>query len=456
MIEKKKIFIGGILIFFIGFVFAVSTATNVIFSNNVTSLYDEGSFFVNWTAGGDVAANYSIYIFSNNTFYLKANNNSATGYSFSNTTEANYTFIIEPTNATGSVGTNSSNISIYVDSSAPTISLPNYTNSTLKRNTQDLTLNISVADSLSGLTNSACLIDVNGTNQSITPSNGWCNSTAISLSGLADGNHTIKVYANDTVNNLGLNNSFSVQIDTTAPSPSSLTLSSSSTNSLVITFSGADGTCTASGTGTKSISGSTLTVTGLNCGNPYSYTVTCTDTAGNAGTSSSTSFSTTGCGGSYTPSFWTSTFVVEEDQFTEGFTRELSIKNRMKVVIDNEDHYVGVIELNNTSVKVNVSSNPQQATLKIGDSTKFEVTGDDSYDLLVTLNSIKNNKANVTILSISEKMPTQVITGESKDKTVDNKGIESPKEKGSLTWLWISLALIVIIVLSYLFIRNKI
>ena len=83
MKNQKYLFVLGISLFLIAFVLAASTATDLIFNNNVTSSYDEGAFFVNWTAGGDVAANYSIYVFSNNSFYLKADNDSVTGYSFS-------------------------------------------------------------------------------------------------------------------------------------------------------------------------------------------------------------------------------------------------------------------------------------------------------------------------------------------------------------------------------------
>lgn len=102
-----------------GFVLAeIASPIDLIFSNNATSDYDEGSFVVNWTAGGSDEVNYTIYIFSNNTLYDFPKNTSATEYSFSNITEANYTFIIEAINSTGDIA-NSTNISIQVDSSPP-------------------------------------------------------------------------------------------------------------------------------------------------------------------------------------------------------------------------------------------------------------------------------------------------------------------------------------------------
>jgi hypothetical protein len=107
------------------------------------------------------------------------------------------------------------NRTFNVDKTAPTITLLFYTNATKKKNTDSLTLNVSVSDSGTGA--SYCLINANGTNQTYQVSSGWCNVTDIALTNLADGNQTIYAYANDTAGNWGLNNSYVVFIDTTAP-----------------------------------------------------------------------------------------------------------------------------------------------------------------------------------------------------------------------------------------------
>lgn len=112
---------------------------------------------------------------------------------------------------------NSGQRNFIVDATPPTITLPVYTNATSKKNTEILTLNISLSDATSGLTGSVCLVDVNGTNQTLALSGGWCNSTSVNLTNLGDGNQTIKVYANDSVDNFGLNDSYVVWIDTTPP-----------------------------------------------------------------------------------------------------------------------------------------------------------------------------------------------------------------------------------------------
>jgi len=101
-----------------------------------------------------------------------------------------------------------------LDSTPPEISLPNYQNETPIGSDQNLTLEILVTDNLSGP--DSCFVDVNGTNQSIAFSDGWCNGT-ISLSNTPEGQRTLNVYANDSFGNWGLNNSYTVVIDDSPP-----------------------------------------------------------------------------------------------------------------------------------------------------------------------------------------------------------------------------------------------
>ncbi|MBI1972765.1 hypothetical protein HYS50_02050, partial [Candidatus Woesearchaeota archaeon] len=113
----------------------------------------------------------------------------------------------DTTNNQNLTGTNRT---ITIDTVAPTISLPFYANATIKASTETLTLNISVADATTNP--SACKIDANGTNLTVSVSSGWCNTTSVPLTNLAEGNRTINVYANDSTGQFGLNNSYVVKI----------------------------------------------------------------------------------------------------------------------------------------------------------------------------------------------------------------------------------------------------
>ena len=112
----------------------------------------------------------------------------------------------------------------------PNVSLPVYTNLTLSNNASVIDLNIYVADTLSSI--SKCFVNINGTNQTISASGNWCNSSSIYLTGLTEGDHQMLVYANDSANNFALNDSYFIQIDNTIPaleinSPEAITYTTS-------------------------------------------------------------------------------------------------------------------------------------------------------------------------------------------------------------------------------------
>ena len=136
--------------------------------------------------------------------------------SLTGSNQGNSTINAYANDSAGNWGLNNSYV-VWIDDTAPTITLPTYINATIRRNDQSLTLNISVADSGVGV--DKCIINVATSsigNITIAPSSGWCNTT-YALTGALDGNQTINAYANDTVGNYGLNNSYVVQMDSTNP-----------------------------------------------------------------------------------------------------------------------------------------------------------------------------------------------------------------------------------------------
>ena len=365
----------------------------------------------------------------------------------------------------GILGLNNS-FAVLVDTTAPTVGLPTYTNGTSKKNTQSLTLNISISDATSGLAGGICIFDVNGTNQTLAISGGWCNSTAIALTGLSDGNRTIKVFVNDSANNIKLNNSFVVQIDTTAPSATASCTPETVNSGDVVT-------CTCSGSdATSGVASSTATSTPStsNTGT-FSYSCTVTDNAGNSASNSDsytveigggTSSSGGGGGGGSSTSFWTAgTFSVSNEQITQGHSTQISVKQRVKMQISDEDHYVGVREITSTSAKIEVSSTPQEKTIAIGEEWKVEVTGDNYYDLNVKLNSIENNKASIFMLSIHELMPVveepveEEVVQQEETPSITGEAIGDTEGGSNLLWLWLLIAAIVVGFVIWAIKRNK-
>ncbi|MCH7850118.1 MAG: carboxypeptidase regulatory-like domain-containing protein [Nanoarchaeota archaeon] len=85
-------------------------------------------------------------------------------------------------------------------------------------------------------------------------------------------------------------------------------------------------------------------------------------------------------------------------------TRILRQGFKIMFMIEGEVYYLELVELTNTTAVIIISSEPQQATLKIGERKGFEVTGDEYYDVLVKLNNIEDDRANLTISYIHKNI----------------------------------------------------
>lgn len=461
--NRKNILIGVVLVVIVlslYFVLATIAAPAIWAEQNVTAAYDEGNFTINWTAGaGDAAANYTLHFWMHGGFINSTDNvnTSTTGYAWSNGTEANYTFSFSALNASDAVsGANSTNISIYVDATAPVLNWTGsgYTNNTYKQNDSLLTLNISVGDALSGVASngsSYCLFDINGTNESVMVVNGWCNTTQLNLTGLADGNHSIDVWANDTVGNVGVNlSSYTVWVDSTAP-VATYTCTPSSVNAGQAITCVCSGTDTGVGVNSSLTTSASVSITTNATVGTFTTTDNCTitDYAGNTHNATTTYTTTSDAASDASSSTtssavvkWTQTYPINDDELKDGFTKQVAVKGRMRFKVNSINHYAGVLELTATTAKIEVASTPQEATLAVGDSRKFNVNNDEYYDVLVTLNSIADNKADLTLKSINE-----LVTEETEAAEVESEGEEEAEEKSSMFkkwWFWLIVVLVVI------------
>jgi len=450
-----------------------STTFDIKCSDNLGPI-SHAKLYGNWSGGWH--ANYTNTSFINNSWF----NTTVTGIS-----DGIYLWGVYCNDSAGNSNW-TTNRTLTIDTTAPVITLPHYTNATLKKNTEQLTLNISVSDATAGL-ESNCLIDANGTsNQTVAVSNGWCNSSAINLTGFIDGNHTLNIWINDSAGNFKLNDSYAVQIDTTSPSVS-LPSSSSTRTSLTISISGAEGTCTADRSG-ASISGSTLTETDLSCGSSYAYVVTCTDSAGNAGSSSSTSFSTSGCGGGSS----TTTLPKEIHSWTKiipgvasimkDFDKEIGIK-QIQIEVNNEAQNVKITvtkhEGKPAEVSVeksgkiyrylhinaeNLEGKLERAVIRMQVEKSWMVANDFEIDNMAMFKFNENNNVwdelntvyveadndyyyyDAEVDSFSYFAISEKVIVDAGDDGLGDTGTTSDEEKErNLTWLWI---LIVVVVLA--------
>jgi len=150
----------------------------------------------------------------------------------------------------------------------------------------------------------------------------------------------------------------------------------------------------------------------------YDWKISCIDYAGHTDTSSEwtvtvdyTESSGGDGGGTPSTSFWTNSYYPTDQEAQEGFAKLLNAKERIRVKVGTESHYVGIIALTSSSATINISSTPQQAVFNVGETKSFEVNDDGYYDIKVKLNSVSSTTANVTVWSIYEQMPSTQVTG---------------------------------------------
>ena len=195
----------------------------------------------------------------------------------------------------------------------------------------------------------------------------------------------------------------------------------------------------------------------------HTWSINCTDLAGNVGDSSTrtlivTSASTTTTTSSSSGGGGYPNYRPKEEDLNKGY-QKLMYKNwGVSFKLQNESHAFKVEDVSETSAKISISSETQEAILSIGEEKRFELSGDNYYDVLVKLNSIDSNyvsnryfKANFTIQTIHEEIISQVPQQEDEveeDTPQKNPKGEAEEEKANLTWLWVLITVIIILILS--------
>ncbi len=270
------------------------------------------------------------------------------------------------------------------------------------------------------------------------------SSAFINFTGLADGDYMINATVNDTQGNKNDSIVLNITLDRVAP-----TLAFSCDHALVnvgdtitCTCSASDATSGVSGAVSYAINPSTTSADNLKA---YCSAV---DYAGN-NASTSLDYTVTGSGVAISNgggTTYTKTYVVTDEQFIEGYTKQVKKNEKIRIKVDGKTHNVGVTGLTSTTATLSIFSTPQEATLSVGDERRFDVDADDYYDVYVKLNKIESNKADVTIKSIHEKVTAETIAQEQQKQESADSQAEEELESKNLTWLWIVIIVAVVLI----------
>jgi hypothetical protein len=192
----------------------------------------------------------------------------------------------------------------------------------------------------------------------------------------------------------------------------------------------------------------TVSLSSLSAGT-YSYLWYANDSSGNVNNSESGTFTVSAAtadtededvqgNANLNPVFWFSTYTEDSKELKDKgiLVKEIASRERMRVKISGETHYVGVISFNLTKAVINVSSKPQQIVLGVGESAKFNLDSNEYYDLKVEVNNITANKVKISLIAINEKINSNNLTsinntlskGDSIPGPVENKEISKRGE----------------------------
>ena len=268
---------------------AINPPTALIFRQNDTANYDnDGAVWLNWTAPASGAHNYTIFISKGEVVpFTAAKNNTATGYIFTNTTDANYTFIVQAENVSVQANSTANVTWMVIDSTIPALLYNSNTGASGGQNKIAVFVNVTVSD-INNVSSKLIFEIHNSTglwNRTTFPYSADGIQT-INWTGLVDGIYTFNVTANDSATNENSTTSRSFYLDSTAPA-------ATATCTTTVHLNGAF-PCTCTGSDTATIGSGVSTSVGTSNAPEgtaapqtiglFTYTCTVTDDAGNSDT----------------------------------------------------------------------------------------------------------------------------------------------------------------------------
>ena len=149
---------------------------------------------------------------------------------------------------------------------------------------------------------------------------------------------------------------------------------------------------------------------------------------------------------------------MTEEQFVAGTSKELGSKDRMKFKVGGLDHHVGLVSVTASTATLEISSEPQTATLSIGDERKFDVSNDGYYDVRVMLVGITSKKAEINLKSIHEEITIET-EGEEEEEEEAAAAVRKSEEEKEKRKIWTGIIIVVVVVLVLIgggtFIKKK-
>jgi hypothetical protein len=195
-----------------------------------------------------------------------------------------------------------------------------------------------------------------------------------------------------------------------------------------------------------------------NCANASgSFTTSAADSPGDSSPGGSSPSGSSPSGSSASSSTTTDdvpipeVFEVSSAEVSTGYTKSLKKDEKVNFSIFDSDgarHLLTVNEIGVDYVNLTIESDPVNFKLGVGQSVKFNLTSADYYDLMVKLNSITNDSAELTIQLIDEPIEKVV------EKFLDGEIVETVRVVIK-DYFWVVIVLAVVLVaIVYVVIKN--
>jgi len=305
---------------------------------------------------------------------------------------------------------------------------------------------------------------------------GTSNSSTFNYSFADDGNYSWNCLAvNNNSNSSWGDSNYTIVYDATVPNITSVSAGSISTSGSIISWttdevSNSSVSGVVSGSSSDYVTTHSISLTGLSASTVYSYNVTSCDPSGNCNSSTGYSFTTsaaapsspggssgTSTSGSSSASSSSATvtpsvYVADLENAPSGYTKTLKENEKINFSIFDlvgERHSLTIEEVGSDYVNLTIESDPVRLRLGVGQSTKLNLSSPDYYDLLVRLNSISGDGAELTIVLINEPIEKVV------EKLVEGETVETEVFVVK-DYFWIVITLIVVlIVIVYVVVKKN-
>lgn len=311
---------------------------------------------------------------------------------------------------------------------------------------------------------------------------GVSNSSNFNYNFSSQGNYTWNClgYNNNSQNSFATAN-FSISYELISPNISSVLSTATTTSSTVSWTTNENSNATFSyGTNSSNLNNSILNssystnhsvlLSDLASSTVYYYNITSCDPAGNCIIDGSYSFTTatpeappsgggsSGGGGGGGSANTNKTYNINSEEIIRGYTKDLAKNDQIKFSLAGEAklHSLVIDEISKNYARITIKSNPIIINLNIGESVKLNLTSPNFYNLDVRLESISNNKANITIKNIHEEIPLKNPEPSPEereirmldDKIYQENPIDRVKNYNILTAAAIGISILIILILA--------